>query len=321
VRALAKAGARARGATLVVTLEPCCHQGRTGPCTTAILAAGIRRVVVGIDDPAAHAGGRGPKLLAAAGIEVVTGVGVAACTDVHAHYLHHVRTKLPFVTLKAAASLDGRIAVKNGASKWITGELARKDAHRLRAEHHAIAVGIGTVLADDPRLDVRHVKGSSPIAIVFDSALRLGTPALADAKVLRAGTLVLHGPDVAAARRDRVRRRGAEPIAVRLGKDGNVDVARALAVLGRRDVRSLLVEGGGHLLGSFVRAAAWQRFVLYQAPRLLGDGTPMLAGVEFADVAAAPAIAVVGSRTLGPDVRLELAPESPRARAPRRALR
>jgi diaminohydroxyphosphoribosylaminopyrimidine deaminase/5-amino-6-(5-phosphoribosylamino)uracil reductase len=321
VRALAKAGARAKGATLVVTLEPCCHQGRTGPCTSAILAAGIRRVVVGIADPAPHARGRGPKLLRAAGLEVTTGVGEAACAEVHAHYLHHVRTGLPFVTLKAAASLDGRIAVKSGASKWISGELARKDGHRLRAEHHAVAVGIGTVIADDPQLDVRHVKGASPIAVVFDSTLRLGTPALARAKVLRPGTLVLHGPDAAQARRDRVRRRGGEPIAVRLADDGTIDVTRALAELGRREIRSLLVEGGGHLLGSFVREGAWQRFVLYQAPRLLGEGTPVLAGVAFPDVAAAPAITVVGSRKLGPDVRLELRPHSQRAQAPRKTVR
>lgn len=317
VRALAKAGARARGATIVVTLEPCCHQGRTGPCTQAILAAGIRRVVVGVGDPAPHASGRGPKLLRRAGVEVVTGVAKAECAEVHAHYLHHVRTGRPWVTLKAAASLDGRLSVKSGASKWITGEKARRDAHRLRAAHHAVAVGIGTVVADDPRLDVRLVKGVDPIAVVFDSTLRLGTPALARAAVLRPGTLVLHGPRVSAARRARVRERGAEPIAVPLLAEGTIDVDAALAELGRRDIRSLLVEGGGQLLGSFVAARAWQRFVLYQAPRLLGEGVSMLRGVAFADVAAAPAIAVVRSRRLGDDVRLDLVP----ARAPRRAVR
>lgn len=317
VRALAKAGARAKGATLVVTLEPCSHQGRTGPCTAAIVAAGIARVVIGVADPAAHARGRGPKLLRAAGVEVVVDVGASAAADVHAHYLHHVRTGRPFVTLKAAASLDGRLSVANGSSKWITGEPARRDAHRLRAEHHAIAVGIGTVVADDPGLDVRLVRGVDPIPVVFDATLKLGTSALARAKVLRQGAIVLHGPRVAKARRDRVRARGAEPIAVRLAKDGTIDVEAALVELGARDVRSLLVEGGGRLLGSFVRAGAWQRFVLYQAPRLLGEGTPVVAGVSFADVAAAPAIEVVGSRRLGNDVRLELRP----ARAPRRALR
>ncbi|HET6583495.1 MAG TPA: bifunctional diaminohydroxyphosphoribosylaminopyrimidine deaminase/5-amino-6-(5-phosphoribosylamino)uracil reductase RibD, partial [Nannocystaceae bacterium] len=272
VRALAKSGARARGATLVVTLEPCCHRGRTGPCTSAILAAGIRRVVVGIGDPAPHASGKGPRLLRKAGVAVVTGVAKAACAEVHAHYLHHVTTHRPWVTLKAAASLDGRLSVASGASKWITGEPARRDAHRLRAQHHAVAVGIGTVVADDPRLDVRLVKGVDPIVVVFDSTLRLGTPALAHAAVLRPGTLVLHGPRVSAARRARVRERGAEPLAIQLSPRGSIDVDAALALLGHRDIRSLLVEGGGRLLGSFVAAGAWQRFVLYQAPRLLGDG-------------------------------------------------
>jgi len=317
VRAIAKAGARARGATLYVTLEPCCHTGRTGPCTTAIVQAGIRRVVVGIGDPAAHARGRGPKLLRKAGLEVVTGVGAAACAEVHAHYLHHCATGLPFVTLKAAASLDGRLAVRSGHSKWITGEAARRDAHRLRAEHHAVAVGIGTVLADDPRLDVRLVRGSDPLVVVFDAQLRLGTPALEHAAVLRAGTLVLHAPDVAEARRDRVRARGAEPIAIDRDARGGLDVAAALTELGRRDLRSLLVEGGGRLLGSFVAAEAWQRFVLYQAPRLLGEGTPLLSGVGWPEVAAAPAITLVARRRLGPDVRLDLR----RALPPRRRVR
>ncbi len=308
VRALAKAGARAKGATLVVTLEPCSHHGRTGPCTAAIIAAGIARVVVGVGDPAPHARGRGLKQLRAAGLDVVIDVGTAAASDVHAHYLHHVRTGRPFVTLKAAASLDGRLAVASGASRWITGEPARRDAHRLRAGHHAVAVGIGTVLADDPRLDVRLVRGVDPVPVVFDATLRLGTPALAHAKVLRPGTIVLHGPKVPAARRDRVRARGAEPIPIRLAKDGTIDVHAALVELGRREVRSVLVEGGGRLLGSFVRAGAWQHFVLYQAPRLLGEGTPVIAGVSFADVAAAPAIEVVRSRRLGADVRLDLVP-------------
>jgi diaminohydroxyphosphoribosylaminopyrimidine deaminase / 5-amino-6-(5-phosphoribosylamino)uracil reductase len=333
VRALAKAGARAQGATLVVTLEPCSHQGRTGPCATAIVAAGIARVVVGIGDPAVHARGRGLKQLRAAGVEVITGVGEDASRQAHAHYLHHVRTGRPFVTLKAATSLDGRLAVASGASRWITGEPARRDAHRLRAEHHAVAVGIGTVIADDPRLDVRLVRGVDPIPVVFDATLKLGTPALAHAQVLRPGTIVLHGPKVPAARRDRVRLSEAEPIAVRLAKDGTIDVEAALVELGRREIRSLLVEGGGRLLGSFVRAGAWQRFVLYQAPRLLGEGTPVIAGVAFADVAAAPAIEVVGSRRLGNDVRLDLVPGRAGAerrgmvgarrpaRAPRRAVR
>lgn len=316
VRALAKAGANARGATLYVTLEPCCHTGRTGPCTAAIVQSGLRRVVVGIGDPAPHAQGRGPKLLRKAGIEVIVGVGAAACAEVHAHYLHHCATRLPFVTLKAAASLDGRLAVQSGHSRWITGEAARRDAHRLRAEHHAIAVGIGTVVADDPKLDVRLVRGTDPIPVVFDAQLRLGTPALEHAAVLRPGTLVLHGPDAAQARRDRVRARGAEPIEIATDSRG-VDVDAALRELGRRDIRSLLVEGGGRLLGSFVAAAAWQRFVLYQAPRLLGEGTPLLSGVGWSEVTAAPAIAIVGRRALGPDVRLDLR----RALPPRRRVR
>ncbi|MCA9710351.1 MAG: bifunctional diaminohydroxyphosphoribosylaminopyrimidine deaminase/5-amino-6-(5-phosphoribosylamino)uracil reductase RibD, partial [Myxococcales bacterium] len=191
-QALARAGAAARGATMVVTLEPCGHVGRTPPCTRAIIEAGIRTVVVGVRDPAAHVDGKGIRALRRAGVEVIVGVGAKACGEVHEHYLHHARSGLPFVSLKAATSLDGRIATAGGDSKWITGEAARRHAHRLRAWHHAIAVGAETALRDDPRLDVRLVRGVDPIPVVFDGRLRVGAARAPRLAVLRPGALVLH---------------------------------------------------------------------------------------------------------------------------------
>ncbi len=314
VRAIALAGAACRGATLFVTLEPCCHHGRTGPCTEAIVAAGITRVVVGLGDPAPHASGRGIARLRRAGLEVVAARAPGAAA-VHAHYLHHLEHGTPFVTLKAAVGIDGRIAVATGDSRWITGVPARRDAHRLRAEHHAIAVGVGTVLRDDPRLDVRLVRGVSPVAVVFDSRLRSVAKAVGVRAVLRPGTLVLHGASASAAARARVAATGAEPVAVAVDRDGRIDVRAALVELGRREIRSLLVEGGGALHGSFVAAAAWQRWVVYLAPRLLGTGPTLCDGVRWEHVADAPRLRREGMRRLGDDVRFDYAPAS--AAAPR----
>ena len=301
VRALRKAGPKAKGATMYVTLEPCAHQGRTGPCADAIAAAGVARVVIGIRDPQRRVRGRGVKKLQAAGIEVVEGVLEAECLQVHEHYLHHVRTGLPFVTLKTAASLDGRIAVRTGDSTWITGEPARKVGHRLRAQHHAIAVGVGTVLADDPQLSVRLVRGVDPIRVVFDTRLRVANKSL---QLFGPGTIVFHGHKAPAKARRVLEGLGVELIALP-GRPAVDDVLRAL---GERSIRSLLVEGGGQLVGSFVEAGAWDRWHWFMAPRVLGEGTSAVAGVSFDAVAEAPEIRVQSTRKVGLDTLITLEP-------------
>lgn len=303
VRAIAAAGARTRGATLYVTLEPCCHHGRTGPCTEAILAAGITRVVIGVGDPAVHVAGRGIRALRRGGVTTEV-LEAAEARAVHEHYLHHVETGRPFVTLKSAMSIDGRIAVAGGDSKWITGVAARKAGHRLRAQHHAIAVGVETVLRDDPQLDVRLVRGVSPVVVVFDSRLRL---AGRDVAVLRSGTLVLHTAGRSTKALARVRARGAEPVEV-AAKDGRISISAALAALGRRDIRSLLVEGGGRLIGSFVAAGAWQRWITFVAPRVLGEGAAMCSGPHWQRVADAPQLRREALRRVGDDLRIDWVP-------------
>ena len=311
VRALRKAGAAARGSTLYVTLEPCDHHGRTPPCTDAIIEAQVKRVVIGVRDPAPHVAGRGVRRLRKAGIEVVEGVLGDACREVHEHYLHQASTGLPFVTLKSAASLDGRIAVRSGDSRWITSEPARRVGHRLRAWHHAIAVGVETVLADDPRLDVRLVRGVSPIPIVFDSRLRLHR-ARKRPRLLAPGTIVLHGARASAAARRSLAALGVETIEVRTDRDGRVDIASALRTLGARPIRSLLVEGGGALLGAFVDAAAWQCWHWFSAPRILGDGVAAVSGVGWDSVADAPRVRIESRRRVADDLHLVLRPHAQR---------
>ncbi len=309
-QALARAGAKARGASMAVTLEPCCHHGRTAPCTRAIIEAGVRRVAIGVRDRAAHVDGKGIRALRRAGIEVIVGVHEAACRGVHEHYLHHVVHGRPFVTLKAACSLDGRIATAQGDSRWITSEVSRKHVHRLRAQHHAIAVGAETAILDDPGLDVRWGRGVDPIPVVFDSRLRLGAASAPALSVLRPGTWVLHTARASAAARARLAKTGATPVEVADDGAGHVDIDAALRELGRREIRSLLVEGGGRLHGAFMGTAAWQRAYLYQAPRILGDGRPVVAGIGWPTVAAAPPVRVESRRTLGPDALIVLVPDA-----------
>lgn len=307
VRALREAGEGARGATVYVTLEPCSHFGRTPPCTDALVEAGVAEVVYAVRDPAGHASGRARERLEAAGVEVREGILGERCRRVHAHYLHHETTRRPFVSLKVAASLDGQIACAGGDSRWITGELARAYGHRLRARYHGIAVGVGTLLADDPRLNVRMVHGTDPVPIVFDTVLR-SVRAEARPQLLRPGTLVLHGPRVTDEARAALAATGAEGIEVAVGEGGSIDVDAALVALGRRPIRSLLVEGGGQLLGSFVAAGAWQRFFLFHAPRLLGAGIPAIADQRWSSVAQAPHPLVIRRRRLGDDLLTVLAP-------------
>lgn len=301
VQALAQAGAAARGATLYVTLEPCNHHGRTPPCVDAILSAGIARIVVALIDPAAHVAGKGLRRLRRNGVAVELGVLADQAREVHAHYLHHVTTRRPFVTLKLACSLDGRIATASGDSKWITGEPARRDAHRLRARHHGIAVGAATVLADDPRLDVRLVAGVDPLPIVFDPRLRVASAGRA-LHLLRPGVLFLHGEQAPRRARAALARAGAEGIEVATDDTGGLAIPAALELLGQRDLRSLMVEGGGRLVAAFVRASAWQQLWVYRAPLLLGgDARPAFGELGLERVADAPRVELLRRRTLGDD--------------------
>ena len=302
VVALSQAGTRARGGTAVVTLEPCRHTGRTGPCTSALLAAGVARVVVACADPTEQAGG-GADLLHAAGVDVETGVlaDEVARGPLEA-WLTSRRTGRPFVTWKYAATLDGRSAAADGTSRWITGEASRADVHRLRAQADAVVTGVGTVLADDPLLDARGVAGlPQPLRVVVDTAGR--TPLTARALQGPSPALVVTGP---------LREDSGHPCRreVATGADGRVDLQALLASLqDEDDVVSVLLEGGPSLAGAFVAAGLVDRVVAYVAPALLGAGPAALGDAGVGTISDVRRLQVDDVARTGEDVRLVLRPE------------
>jgi diaminohydroxyphosphoribosylaminopyrimidine deaminase/5-amino-6-(5-phosphoribosylamino)uracil reductase len=294
--ALAAAGAAARGATLYCTLEPCSHVGRTGPCADAIVAAGVSRVVVGVLDPDPHVSGRGLARLRQGGIEVVVGVEAGAVEDQLAPYLTHRRTGRPWVVLKLAASLDGRVAAPDGSSRWITGPEARADAHRLRSESDAVLVGAGTVRADDPELTVRPATG--PTAQPAREAGPTAQPAR------EAGPTAQR-----------------QPLRVVLGRvpaDAKVhpaleltgDLGQVLDDLGRRQILQVLVEGGPTVAHDFHASGLVDRYVVYLAPALFGgsDGRPVFEGPGAPTIGGLWRGRLRSVERLGEDLRVELAP-------------
>jgi diaminohydroxyphosphoribosylaminopyrimidine deaminase / 5-amino-6-(5-phosphoribosylamino)uracil reductase len=268
--ALALAGEAAAGSTVWVTLEPCSHHGRTPPCADALIDAGVARVVIALEDPDANVSGQGIARLRDAGIEVEVGLRTERVRTLLAPYLKHRTTGRPWVVLKLAASLDGRTAAPDGSARWITGDAARADAHRLRAESDAVLVGAGTVRADDPSLTVRHVDGPDPLRVV------LGT-APVDAKV--------------------------HPCLELTGKPDEV-----LDELGTRGVLQLLVEGGATVAGEFHRAGLVDRYVVYLAPALFGgdDSRPLFTGPGAATIDDVWRGRIMSVEQLGDDVRIEL---------------
>ncbi len=296
VNALRAAGERARGGTAVVTLEPCRHTGRTGPCTQALLAAGVARVVIGVSDPTAAAGG-GAEELRAAGVEVVTGVGIEAATHVNRAWLHAVATGRPFVTWKLATTLDGRTAAADGTSRWITGPQARAAVHALRSHRDAVLVGAGTLRADDPHLAVRGLPGAAqPLRVVIDSAATIPLTArvLDDA----ATSLVVVDRDRDASR---LTAAGVDVLAVPRDARG-LDLHAVLAGLHERGIRSVLLEGGAHLAASFVAADLVDEVVAHIAPALLGAGSPVLQDAGISTITEALRLVTTDVTRLGDDV-------------------
>lgn len=304
VKALGEAGASARGATLYVNLEPCAHEGRTPPCARAIIEAGIARVVAPFQDPNRLVCGRGFALLRQAGIEVRTGVLEEEAARLNEHYLKFVRTGLPFVTLKLATTLDGMIATAGGDSKWISGEEERVMVHRLRAEHDAVMVGIGTVLADDPLLTARLVTPRrQPTRFVVDSNLRIDP----GAHVLRpdARTVVACRRPAPEERRARLAASGV--LVWELGDDGRggVRLGELFRLMGNEEMTSLLVEGGRRLAASVVREGLADKIIFCIAPKLLGDGLSAFDDLGVHGLSGAIELRDVTVSVLGRDVIVE----------------
>jgi diaminohydroxyphosphoribosylaminopyrimidine deaminase / 5-amino-6-(5-phosphoribosylamino)uracil reductase len=330
--ALAAAGELARGATCYVTLEPCAHQGRTPPCADALVTAGVARVVAAMPDPDRRVDGAGLARLRAAGVTVEVGAGAAAAAEQNAAYLTHRRLGRPRITLKAAASLDGKVAAADGTSQWITGPAARADAHRLRGEADAVMVGAGTALADNPRLTVRLPgwAGRQPLRVLVDATGRVGTGGhLFDTE---AETLVATTPATPATAVDAWKAAGAEvlmcaeadapvgdgswgPLAwggsggARSAPPGNraraVDLEDLARALGERGVLELMVEGGPRLQASLWAAGLADRLVWYLAPLAIGGlAAPGLLGSGAATLAGARRLRLASADRVGDDLRL-----------------
>ncbi|MCC3373461.1 bifunctional diaminohydroxyphosphoribosylaminopyrimidine deaminase/5-amino-6-(5-phosphoribosylamino)uracil reductase RibD [Cohnella sp. REN36] len=290
VHAVRMAGEEARGATAYVTLEPCSHHGRTPPCCDLLIEKGIARVVVATTDPNPLVSGRGVARLRAHGIEVEVGLLGEASRALNESFNRFIATGLPFVTVKTAVTLDGRIATRTGHSRWITGPAAREAVHTLRHRHNAIMIGVGTVLADDPELTTRlSVPGLHPARVIVDSSLRLPT----DARVLNgaAPTIVLTTSRAEPARAEALRANGAE--VVPCGDGPRVDLRAGLAALGERGIGSVLVEGGGVLNGALLEAGLVDKIMLFYAAKIAGDGAPS-------------AFSLQGPETMGEAVRLRV---------------
>jgi diaminohydroxyphosphoribosylaminopyrimidine deaminase/5-amino-6-(5-phosphoribosylamino)uracil reductase len=286
VNAIEAAGRATRGATAYVTLEPCCHSGRTGPCTERLIAAGVVAVVAAMRDPNPEVGGKGLAALGSAGIQVREGVMSSEAADLNIGFVSRMTRGRPYLRLKLAASLDGRTALASGESRWITGPEARRDVQRLRARSSAILTGVATVLADDPRLDVREnfspraasagAEIRQPLRIIVDSRLR--TPA--DAKILSPpGSALIATLDDRTLAADSLRSAGAEVVAVP-ARGERIDLARLLAHLAQREINELHAECGATLAGALLDAGLVDELVLYLAPMLLGSKARPLAALD-----------------------------------------
>lgn len=283
VVALDAAGEAARGADLYVTLEPCSHFGRTPPCSERIIRAGVRRVICAHLDPDPRVNGRGVEQLRHAGIDVLVGPGADAARRLNEQYIYWKRTGSLWITVKWAQTLDGRIATRTGSSQWITGEAARREAHRQRSYHDAVLVGIGTVLADDPRLDVRMVDGHQPWHVVLDPALDIPP----DARVIVSEqTMVFTGPGVGDEKRRILTDRGVEVVSVNVD-DGRLDLEAVRSALDAKPFVSVFVEGGPTVVTSFLHAGYVNRVMAFIAPKIVGAGRDAVGDLDITEIDAA----------------------------------
>ncbi len=301
VHALRAAGKVARGATAYVTLEPCSHHGRTPPCADALIDAGVARVVVAMQDPNPLVAGRGIAQLQGAGITVECGLMEATARELNIGFVSRMTRGTPWVRSKIAASLDGRSALANGESKWITGDAARQDVQHWRARSCAVLTGIGTVLADDPQLNVRAADAKrQPLRVVLDTGLRIS----ADAKILQGGNVLIYTASADVAKQEALCERGADVVVMQTVKDGLL-LSAVLSDLAKRGINEVLVESGKTLNGALLKAGLVDEWVLYLAPQLLGDAARGLVDLgELTQLKQRVALAWQDVRHVGNDIRI-----------------
>ncbi len=280
IHALQSAGTEASGATLYVSLEPCCHHGRTPPCTEAIIKAGIKRVVIAAMDPNPKVAGKGSEILQQAGIETEVGVMREAAVQLNEVFFKYIQSGMPFVALKTAMTLDGKIAAHTGDSRWITGADARKYVHQLRNTYDAILVGIGTVLADNPQLNTRldDEQGRNPIRIVIDSNLELPVDSIIAQSSKQQPTIVFCGTNSDEGKAQPLAALGVEIIKLELEED-KVPLSEAMSILAGREITSILVEGGAEINASFIHTGLVDKLFWFIAPKIVGGrGAPSPVG-------------------------------------------
>jgi diaminohydroxyphosphoribosylaminopyrimidine deaminase/5-amino-6-(5-phosphoribosylamino)uracil reductase len=306
IEALDAATEDVRGATLYVNLEPCCHYGKkTPPCLDAILKRGFRRVVVGTVDPNPLVNGRSVDVLREKGVEARVGVLANECLRLNESFFKYICTGMPFVTLKWAQTLDGKTAAVGGQSRWISSEPSLKLAHRLRSTHDAVLVGVGTVVADDPRLTVRLVRGRNPVRVVVDSNLRvpLGAGILGDYH--SAKTIIATTDQADEARVSAVRDRGVEVLKVAKDASGEVDMSELLRTLGENNISSVLVEGGAAVATSLIKGGLADKLVVIIGPKILGSGQCGVNDLGVADMEGALKLAIEKVFRSGDDLVVE----------------
>ena len=303
LNAAGTAAASVHGATVYLTLEPCSHHGRTPPCAEALIKAGVARVVAAMQDPNPLVAGKGFALLQQAGVEAQCGLMEAEANALNIGFVSRMTRKRPWVRMKIAASLDGKTALNNGASQWITGEAARRDGHRFRARSCAVLTGIGTVLADDPQLGVRHVETTrQPLRVVVDSRLEIPE----DARLLRGGGELIFTATASEGKIMVLRDGGARPIVLPdASTPGKVDLAGMMQTLADFEINEVLVEAGFKLNGSLIKAGLVDELVIYLAPHLMGDvARGMFNLPELTDLADKRALKIQDLRMLGQDIRI-----------------
>jgi diaminohydroxyphosphoribosylaminopyrimidine deaminase/5-amino-6-(5-phosphoribosylamino)uracil reductase len=298
---------QAKGATIYVNLEPCCHVGKTPPCTEGLIRTGVAKVVVAHEDPNPLVSGKGIQQLRSAGVDVSVGVLEDEAREINAPFLTYITQGRPWILLKVAQTLDGRIALGNGKSRWITGEKSRTEVHRMRAQLDAVMVGSVTVIEDDPELTVRMIRGRNPLRIVVDSHLRVPPTAKIFQQADRIRTWVLVAATASRENYNRIEATGATLITCPAGSDGKIDLPVAMKLLAERGITSLFVEGGGTLHASFIRAGLFDRFIVAIAAKLIGaDGRPAIWDLGLTELSQVPQFEIRRTRRVGEDLWLEL---------------
>ncbi len=305
VNALQNIEAGPAGATLYVTLEPCCHYGKTPPCIDAIIKNKIKKVVIGTIDPNPRVNGKSVTILNQHGIETKVGLLEEECRELNEAYFKYMTTGLPLVTIKFAQTLDGRLATASGDSRWISSEEFRKRAHKLRASNDAILVGIDTILADNPQLTVRLVEGRNPTRIILDSRMRMPLDSEIVGTRDASPVIIVTTAQAGGEKKSRLRDLGIEVLEARSDASGGIDLKGLLQALGERNISSLLVEGGARVITSFLRQKLADKVVVAIAPKILGKGTDAVGELDIARISQALKLTLEKISRAGVDVVIE----------------